>query len=95
MLISVASFAYRPVVPVKLYFSLPAKSTNCNLETVILFGSFKSVDSKVKLKIQWDLELTSLRLCEASILFRLPNLYKSKTSFAEFASKIYKFSTTN
>ena len=62
LLISLASLACKPVVPVRLCFSDPAKSTNCSFETVILFGSYKSVDSMVRLKIQCDLELTSLRL---------------------------------
>jgi len=95
LFISEASLAYCPVVPVKDCFSEPAKSTNCNFETVILFGSFKSWDSIVIEKMQWDLELTSFRLCEASTRFLEPNLYRSITSFEQFASKMYKFSTTN
>ena len=42
LLISEASLAYCPVVPVRDCFSEPAKSTSCSLETVMLFGSLKS-----------------------------------------------------
>lgn len=62
LLMSVASLACCPVVPVKLCFSDPAKSTSYSFDTVMLFGSCKSVDSIVRLKMQCDLELTSLRL---------------------------------
>lgn len=95
LLISAASFACYPVVPVKLCFSEPARSTNYNFETVIRLGSFGSYDSIVKLKIQCDLELTSFKLWDAIALLRMPNLYKSSTSYDELASKMYKFSTTN
>lgn len=62
LLISVASFACWPVVPVKACFSLPARSTNCSFDTQILLGSFRSYDSIVNEKIQCDLDDTSLRL---------------------------------
>ena len=62
LLISVASFACWPVVPVKACFSLPAKSTSCSFETQILFGSLRSYDSIVNEKIQCDLDDTSFKL---------------------------------
>ena len=62
LLMSILSFACYPVVPVKLYFSEPAKSTSWSFETVTLTGSLKSCDSIVKLKMLCDRELKSLRL---------------------------------
>ena len=80
LLISILSFACYPVVPVRLYFSEPAKSTSWSFDTVTLTGSLKSCDSIVKLKILWDRELKSLRLWLARIRLRAPYLYKSRTS---------------
>lgn len=74
LLISLASLAYWPVVPVNDCFSLPARSTSYSFETVMLLGSLRSWDSIVNEKMQWLLEETSLRLCEASTLFLEPNL---------------------
>ena len=52
LLISILSFAYCPVVPVNPYFSEPAKSTSCNLETVIESAAcFRSYDSTVRVNI--------------------------------------------
>lgn len=74
LLISVASFACWPVVPVKACFSLPARSTSCSFDTQILLGSFKSCDSIVNEKIQCDLDDTSFRLWLARTRLREPNL---------------------
>lgn len=51
LFMSILSRACYPVVPVKLYFSEPAKSTNCNLLTVTFTGSLRSCDSTVIEKI--------------------------------------------
>lgn len=94
LLISILSLACWPVVPVRPYFSDPAKSTSYSLETVT-FWSLKSCDSIVTVKMECERDEKSLRLCEASTRFRAPYLYKSSTSFAFAVSKTYKFSTTN
>ena len=51
LLISILSFAYCPVVPVKLYFSEPARSTSYNLLTVTFIGFLMSAASIVNEKI--------------------------------------------
>ena len=83
------------MVPVKLDFSEPAKSTSCSLLTVTLTGSLRSYDSIVTENMLWDLEEKSLRLWHASTLFRAPYLYRSRTSREFAVSKTYRFSTTN
>lgn len=62
LLISLASFACWPVAPVRFYFSLPARSTSWSFEVVMLFGSWRSVDSMVRRKIQCERDETSFRL---------------------------------
>jgi len=56
------SLACCPVVPVKLYFSEPARSTSYNLLTVTFIGSLISAASIVNEKILWLLLENSLRL---------------------------------
>jgi len=63
------SLACCPVVPVKLYFSEPARSTSYNLLTVTFIGFLISAASIVNEKILWLLLENSLRLCEAKTLF--------------------------
>ncbi len=52
LLISIDSFYARPVVPVALYLSLPAKSTNYNLLITVLSTAALSTISRVKEKIE-------------------------------------------
>jgi len=74
LLISIDSLAWIPVVPVKLYFSEPARSTSCKRLTVTLALDLISYASIVKENILWERLENSLRLWEARILFWDPNL---------------------
>lgn len=95
LLISILSLACTPVVPVKLCFSEPAKSTSYKRLTVTLTCDLISCVSMVREKILWLLLENSFKLCEANILLVDPNLNNFKASSADWHSKTYKFSTTN
>ena len=71
------------MVPVRPYFSDPAKSTSYNFEMVIVSsGLFKSYDSIVNANIVWLLDDISFKLCAATILFFEPNRNNSMASSA-------------
>ncbi len=69
LFISIDSLAWIPVVPVRLYFSEPAKSTSCSRLTVTFALDLISYASMVKEKILWLLLENSFKLCEANTLF--------------------------
>jgi hypothetical protein len=95
LLISILSFACTPVVPVKLYFSDPAKSTSYNRLTVTFTWDLISYVSIVSENMLWLLLENSFKLCEAKTLFVDPNLNNFNASSADWHSNTYRFSTTN
>lgn len=80
-------------LPVKFYLSLPAKSTNYNLDTIILSGYLLSTCSTVRVRTECDLEEALFILWEATTLFLIPKWYKASISSGDLHSKAYKFST--
>ena len=87
LLISILSLAWRPVVPVRLCFSEPARSTSWSRLTVILACDLTSWASTVNEKMLWLLLENSFRLCDARILFADPNLNSLSASAAVWHSK--------
>ncbi len=78
---SIDSLAATPVVPVALIFSEPAKSTNYSLLVITLSRFEGSTVSIVIENIAWDLDEAWFRLCEATILFLMPEWNKLRTSY--------------
>jgi hypothetical protein len=56
LLMSIASFAANPVLPVYEERSLPAKSTNCSLLVTTLSTELLSIKSTLNEKIAWERE---------------------------------------
>ena len=75
LLMSMASLAARPVFPVWLDLSLPARSTNYSLLVTTLSTAELSMISTVRPKIACDLDDYAFKLCDATILFLIPLLY--------------------
>jgi len=72
LLISMASLAARPVLPVWELRSEPAKSTSCILDETMLSTFPLSTISQVREKMACDLDEVAFRLWEATILFLTP-----------------------
>lgn len=79
--------------PVKPWRSLPARSTNYKVETIVFSGCFESTHSKVSFSIECDRELALFILWELTILFLMPKWYRARMSSAERHSNVYRFST--
>lgn len=72
LLISMLSFCVFPVTAVRLYRSLPAKSTSCSFDKITLSGLAGSIYSKVNVNRECERLDEAFILCVPIILFFNP-----------------------
>ena len=94
LLIFPASLILWPWAFVYFCLSLPAKSTRCNLEVLVIINppSISNEDIKNSVYIKWDLEDSLFILVEATCLFLNPDIKASFAFLAELISNSVKFS---